>query len=586
MLSKLSQAMKGIHNPSSLIAKIGGGLILTTFLFSCSDKDGINSPSDYSSDDNSARYYINLRVQTPSSDGTRSTTDNTQPGDSSDGELPAAENENSLTSAQIFLCDTDGNVLTYLKTSETGGLTGEENYKFTNTSSTDYRLKIEIDVPKLLKLKGQRLKMIMVGNYKQISHNLDSIVAGTTNISNLIDAVFSISSVDGDPIGDFGDGNKGKILPLVNKENFEIDFLKDVEDGDLTDVLAAIRAIFSEKDPDGGRVYSVTNTLKLERAVARIDFKDRADNDDKSQDLENFPSGVNTDYVYQIGASKVFMCIDQLQVFNVNTSSNLFRQTIKGTNFDAFGVNNEVIKLFGIEKNDAELGDGFYNWISSADWLSPNRKTPSFKNDLEINTTTKEHKINGTEGKVSVETLDGRTTHDSYHPWCYVSENTIPNIDLMETDKLPSQATGVAFTFKLLNKLGEDLEYSATGVNYPTAITKSTTTGADATTITITMPDGKWMDVEKVGDNYYLTYYAFLVHNDTTQDPETPQDQVDGEEIVVPGPMKYGVVRNNVYQISVNKVDNLPDPEDPKTLYLQLDIKVLPWTVRRNAFSF
>ena len=50
--------------------------------------------------------------------------------------------------------------------------------------------------------------------------------------------------------------------------------------------------------------------------------------------------------------------------------------------------------------------------------------------------------------------------------------------------------------------------------------------------------------------------------------------------------MYYGIVRNNVYQISINEIKNLPDPNDALTMYLQLSVKVKDWVKRKNGFNF
>lgn len=67
------------------------------------------------------------------------------------------------------------------------------------------------------------------------------------------------------------------------------------------------------------------------------------------------------------------------------------------------------------------------------------------------------------------------------------------------------------------------------------------------------------------------------------------------------GSMYYGVVRNNVYKLKVNKIakyghpfDPTGDPDpykpeekvDPENVYFEVGVKVLPWTVRVNDIEF
>ena len=67
------------------------------------------------------------------------------------------------------------------------------------------------------------------------------------------------------------------------------------------------------------------------------------------------------------------------------------------------------------------------------------------------------------------------------------------------------------------------------------------------------------------------------------------------------GTMEFGVVRNNVYKLSVKSIHNLghprisendpdkPTPETPNEdakVYLEVAVEVRPWTVRLNEIDF
>lgn len=90
------------------------------------------------------------------------------------------------------------------------------------------------------------------------------------------------------------------------------------------------------------------------------------------------------------------------------------------------------------------------------------------------------------------------------------------------------------------------------------------------------------------GPGYYCYYYYWNRHNDNGR-PGTM------------GPMEFAVVRNNVYKLSVTKInylghprrtDNDPEPLKPENpdedakIYLQVSVKVRPWTVRVNDIEF
>lgn len=90
------------------------------------------------------------------------------------------------------------------------------------------------------------------------------------------------------------------------------------------------------------------------------------------------------------------------------------------------------------------------------------------------------------------------------------------------------------------------------------------------------------------GWGYYCYYFYWNRHND---------NNLNGKM----GPMEFAIVRNNVYKLSVNAVnrlghprnpDNDPhpfnpnDPDEESLVYLNVDLKVLPWVVRVNNITF
>lgn len=87
---------------------------------------------------------------------------------------------------------------------------------------------------------------------------------------------------------------------------------------------------------------------------------------------------------------------------------------------------------------------------------------------------------------------------------------------------------------------------------------------------------------------YYCYYFYWNRHND------------NGNTTVM-GPMEFGVVRNNVYKLSVNSISKLghprlsendPDPEDPDDpdedgdIYFDVSCQVKKWVVRINGIDF
>lgn len=94
-------------------------------------------------------------------------------------------------------------------------------------------------------------------------------------------------------------------------------------------------------------------------------------------------------------------------------------------------------------------------------------------------------------------------------------------------------------------------------------------------------------DDKGFGSGYYFYYYYWNRHNDNNR--------------VSMGNMEFGVVRNNIYKLSVKSIRNLghprisdndpekPTPETPDEdakVYLEVAVEVRPWTVRENEIHF
>lgn len=106
-----------------------------------------------------------------------------------------------------------------------------------------------------------------------------------------------------------------------------------------------------------------------------------------------------------------------------------------------------------------------------------------------------------------------------------------------------------------------------------------------------TLYEASYEDIETEkgeGWGYYCYYFYWNRHND---------NGLSGKM----GQMEFATVRNNVYKLSVSKInrlghprnpDNDPDPYDPEDpdeesrVYLTVSIEVLPWVVRENNIEF
>ena len=109
-----------------------------------------------------------------------------------------------------------------------------------------------------------------------------------------------------------------------------------------------------------------------------------------------------------------------------------------------------------------------------------------------------------------------------------------------------------------------------------------------ATGNNFTLYESSMSDEAPQKPGYYCYYFYWNRHNDNNKPS-------------VMGPMEFGVVRNNVYKLSVTNISKLghprltendPDPKDPDDpdedakIYFDVNVEVLPWTVRINNITF
>ena len=519
-------------------------------------------------------YYITLTLTLPTQTyDTRSST--TADGESSSGYLEGSVNEVQLKQATLYFYD--------LSSYKVLLVVNEDPIIQTREALVDkqFGLTYRVTLEDLKKVLGKRVGLVVVGNegsvYSGITHSLEEG-------ADVFTAKFSISSPMQRPIGDFGNDNKGQIMPLVNANEFTVDFSEIPASGTDQEISKNIK----EKLNFSNNTIFLTPQLEMERAVARIDWKDT----DRSQMEIKDPN------IYQIGKTALYIELYSLQEFNINKQSYLFKHTAKGT---TKGANSEQ-KLFGKErkipdgtKTDENSDDSddeeesLYNWVAGADWgsltNSSYNKGGTFLNssiiDPEKSIITG---VNGNTGSIKISELSDRTTQDGYYPWIYISENTLPSIS---TD-LTAKASGIAFTFKIKNGTDDlTLEDVNTGTNLPSNISKASNEEDETgKAIRITDEEGSYVIVpytEVKGENeeilldesgYFLTYYGFIVHNND----EAYKD--------VMAPMYHGVVRNNVYQVSVKSISGLPHPNEPESQFLSLQIKVLAWAKRDINVKF
>ena len=207
-------------------------------------------------------------------------------------------------------------------------------------------------------------------------------------------------------------------------------------------------------------------------------------------------------------------------------------------------------------------------------------------------------------------------TYPDYSFWKYSTENSMPF-----TTKKKGMTTGVAFRgqitatedcpagLKAVLGAGTETIYVFGNVLYGTwemVKTAALATGASANYALRAAYDKVEASSKQPADyasagftayspkegKYLTTYYYWNRHNDNN-DPD------------VMGPMEFATVRNNVYKLSVTKINKyghpyqdgtttdpdpnpqLPtDPDEQTEYYFTVSVRVLPWVVRINNIEF
>lgn len=260
------------------------------------------------------------------------------------------------------------------------------------------------------------------------------------------------------------------------------------------------------------------------------------------------------------------------------------------------------------QRNGASTGIVFKGWIKSEGASVNKDLSDALNGNYQIQ--TEDGTPEGTpKGYVQTLTYNGETKQ---YPILYLFENILYvgwNHQVMEdASKEENQGSllyGACYT-PIEVQLGDETVYESPNTLYQRVVTlfkdkkegtpeftnalkafRQAATTAGFTLYQASVDEGDAND-PGFGPGYYCYYYYWNRHNDNGR-PGTM------------GAMEFGVVRNNVYKLSVDKINYLghprrsdndpepPKPEDPDEkakVYLQVSVHVRPWTVRENSIEF
>lgn len=237
-------------------------------------------------------------------------------------------------------------------------------------------------------------------------------------------------------------------------------------------------------------------------------------------------------HTYPLGKSGYTVKVESMQLINISKSMYCLRHTSDD------GKNDENTVLFGKEQS----ASGFVMDTDAAIKRTGNGTDIDFLTSEELKLTTDNSPL----------------TTDNYFLWKYIPENTLPSVE----SQIQGYTTGVKFHARITG--------APEGVNLDGTEPVTINYQGESITVNHTPASGS----NPAG--YYLDYYYFIQHND---------NRLDG----VMGVMEYGIVRNNVYRLSLLSIDGLPRPygpeepdEDPR---LTLKVRVKKWGYHKIEFE-
>lgn len=344
-------------------------------------------------------------------------------------------------------------------------------------------------------------------------------------------------------------------------------------------------------------------TVKVQRAAVRFDFESTTAKD------ETKPNFYPVRSVYDAEAIEGHVELVGMSLFNMSKTFNYLPMMSANADWsnpvvcERENSNNWVVSTNYDFKSTYTNGDAstYFDFATSAPDFAPGNADYTM-----ISSLTADDKDENWQPGVGT----------SYKIWRYATENTIPGSD----EQLHGITTGVLFQGYLRGKAGSDLDkmllsgkvlYAYEGHIYgdkdqlkAKAEEAPTTTLAalyaklftadnmdDNGDLKSTIEDGFtiYRPVTVGSENVYPCYYYYYNRHD------------DNDDAINMGQMEFAVVRNNVYKLKINSINEFghpgkpgddPDPEkpgdpdeSPKT-YFQLSVQALPWVVRVNTIDF
>lgn len=359
--------------------------------------------------------------------------------------------------------------------------------------------------------------------------------------------------------------------------------------------------------------YKLAATAKVERAVARFDYK--AANDENEYEIKDR----NTN------ATQLTVTLEGYKLMNVSKSFYHLKRVAAKKEGDNTDPDETKITYGGAET--------VTNYVVDCDWNSTNGKktwlskiTEDGQEPLEALAIRKglfftplaNSEIDEEENNEPYLPLDFKEPENiadpAYYIMGYCTENTVPSVASQQN----GLSTAVVFKAKVSGDFINEAttaalyEYNGSFYNNWDSFKKAwnisgntsleavnePTTSEELKTLRETLKGkAKRIPIQGVdGNKYGNVYYIYWNrHNDNGQNTNM-------------GIMEFAVVRNNIYKLSISKISELGHPNDPTNptypqepdpdpvnppkpdeqnkAYMEVDVQILDWTVRVNDIEF
>ncbi len=413
----------------------------------CNHDDLTNGSSETESNNSKDAVYMNVTVQLPVGTGTRSTT--TDDGGSSDGIEVGLDHENKVHSVLLVLADKDNKFIGCAEKSES--LVTDANGKVTTVQSISKSVLSGYYGGDEVTLTEDRQK-INVFVFCNPINALRGIFANLqAEDKTWYDKICTISETsagvsDNAAIWGGPDHLGGFLMSSyqISTKKFPANFS---DWNDFTTVDKPFK--LSDNNPiiGGSSDKGIDNggAIKVERSVARFDFKDGSGNtqspntyDVVKDDKDNLIMQIQLQKMALVNMSKNFYYLRRVSTDGLNTNANLC------------GIEtsvNYVVDTDAAEKNDESIISGnkyseHFNFClgytpENGEWgIDATARNQWFTSKIpDI--------LGGTEDNPDWE---GTGTYGNYRIWRYVTENTIPGINKQKN----GISTGIVFKGKMI----------------------------------------------------------------------------------------------------------------------------------------